>query len=257
MLKDQEVVLAGDGRHDSMGYSAKYGTYQIFCCTIGLIVYIVLVQANQAGSSAGMEFLAFQKAFTFLLGTAMIVKSFISDRHTSIAKWMKEDCLRRCREIENQRCNTSLTAGIFIAKKIQKVLIKLSKEKNCEIIGRWRKACVHQFYWAVTSNKETLEGLKLAKFHAFVSHVLSKHTGLPNPAFNACAHEIITTPRVWMTKVLEAYEKLYAALHKSSLTKAIEKASSVEQTSCLEGLLFCGESICPENVCLFLPRNAV
>ena len=43
-LKDQEVVLAGDGRHDSMGHSAKYGTYTIFCCTIGLIVHIVLVQ---------------------------------------------------------------------------------------------------------------------------------------------------------------------------------------------------------------------
>ncbi|XP_022803592.1 uncharacterized protein LOC111340932 [Stylophora pistillata] len=46
-----------------------------------------------------MEFLAFQKAFTFLFGTAMIIKSFISDRHSSIAKWMKEDCLTRCREI--------------------------------------------------------------------------------------------------------------------------------------------------------------
>ena len=34
-LQGQEVVLAGDGRHDSMGHSAKYGTYSIFCCTIG------------------------------------------------------------------------------------------------------------------------------------------------------------------------------------------------------------------------------
>lgn len=43
-LKDKEVVLAGDGRHDSMGHSAKYGTYTFFCCTIGLIIHIVLVQ---------------------------------------------------------------------------------------------------------------------------------------------------------------------------------------------------------------------
>ena len=43
-LKNQEVVLAGDGRHDSMGHSAKYGTYTIFCCTVGLIIHIVLVQ---------------------------------------------------------------------------------------------------------------------------------------------------------------------------------------------------------------------
>jgi len=32
------------GRHDSMGHSAKYGTYSIFCCTIGYIIHLVLVQ---------------------------------------------------------------------------------------------------------------------------------------------------------------------------------------------------------------------
>jgi len=45
-LKDKDVVLAGDGRHDSMGHSAKYGTYTIFCCTVGLIIHIVLLQVH-------------------------------------------------------------------------------------------------------------------------------------------------------------------------------------------------------------------
>ena len=35
--------------------------------------------------------------------------------------------------------------------------------------------------------------------------------------------------------IVEAYEKLCAALQKTTLTKAIKMASSVEQTSCLEG----------------------
>ena len=43
-LKGKEVTLAGDGRHDSMGHSAKYGTYTIFCCTVGMIIHIVLLQ---------------------------------------------------------------------------------------------------------------------------------------------------------------------------------------------------------------------
>ena len=43
-LEGREVVLSGDGRHDSMGHSAKYGTYTIFCCTDGLILHLVLVQ---------------------------------------------------------------------------------------------------------------------------------------------------------------------------------------------------------------------
>ena len=27
------LVLAGDGRHDSMGHCAKFGAYTILCCT--------------------------------------------------------------------------------------------------------------------------------------------------------------------------------------------------------------------------------
>ena len=46
-----------------------------------------------------MEALAFEKAFTYLLGTGMIIRSFISDRHTSIARWMREDCPRLCKEL--------------------------------------------------------------------------------------------------------------------------------------------------------------
>ena len=45
-LKGKEVVLAGDKRHDSMGHSAKYGTYTIFCSTIGLIIHLVVIQVK-------------------------------------------------------------------------------------------------------------------------------------------------------------------------------------------------------------------
>lgn len=33
-LKGKDVVLAGDGCHDSMGHSANFSTYSIFCCTL-------------------------------------------------------------------------------------------------------------------------------------------------------------------------------------------------------------------------------
>jgi hypothetical protein len=58
-----------------------------------------MFQANQAGSSSAMEFMAFQKAFTYLLGTGVIIKAFISDRHTLIAKWMREECPKKCKDL--------------------------------------------------------------------------------------------------------------------------------------------------------------
>ncbi len=45
-LRGKDVVLAGDGCHDSVGHSAKYGTYTVFCCTVGLILHFTLVQVN-------------------------------------------------------------------------------------------------------------------------------------------------------------------------------------------------------------------
>lgn len=29
------VVMAGDGRHDSIGHSDKFCAYTMFCCTLG------------------------------------------------------------------------------------------------------------------------------------------------------------------------------------------------------------------------------
>lgn len=90
--------------------------------------------------------------------------------------------------------------GFYLSVEIPKILTKLSKEKNCEIIGRWRKACVRHFYWAVTSTQEWLGQVKLAKFQAFLSHVTNNHKELPNRLFNACAHGNIITPKLWMSK---------------------------------------------------------
>ena len=111
------------------------------------------------------------------------------------------------------------------------------------------------FYWAVTSTQERLGEVKLAKFQAFLHHVINQHTDLPNRLFNACAHGDILLAGSGCTEVYynfnsgtiiimitnvnsliasEAYEKLTCALNKTTLTNAIKKASAVEQTSCLE-----------------------
>ena len=38
------VVMAGDGHHDSMGHSAKFYAYSMFCCTLAKIIHFDLVQ---------------------------------------------------------------------------------------------------------------------------------------------------------------------------------------------------------------------
>ena len=51
-LKNKEVVMAGNGHHDSIRQSTKYGTYTISCCTIGLLLHILLVRVFQFSTNA-------------------------------------------------------------------------------------------------------------------------------------------------------------------------------------------------------------
>ena len=42
----EKLIISGDGRHDSMGHSAKFGAYSRFCCNRSQIVHVSLVQVT-------------------------------------------------------------------------------------------------------------------------------------------------------------------------------------------------------------------
>ena len=71
---------------------------------------------------------------------------------------------------------------------IMKVLTKLSKLKWFEDIAGWIKACENHLFWSATSTHDGNPLVIWAKFKAFLSHVVNKHTNLDDPIFNACAH---------------------------------------------------------------------
>lgn len=218
------VVVAGDGRHDSMGHSAKFGAYTIFCCTVPMIIHFALIQRNQAGSSPAMEFMGFKQCMDYLLGCGVLITTFISGRHTTIASHMKKVLTKIVHYFDIWH----------LKKKIRKVLTKLSKEKGCEMLSEWIKPCENHLYWSASS---TFSGNGLviwAKFKTFLSHIINKHTSLTDPLFNKCGHGDIH-PRKWLHAGSVAYEKLCAALTQNSLVRGIKQASPFAQTSCLEG----------------------
>ena len=83
---------------------------------------------------------------------------------------------------------------------IQKILTNLAKDKELEVIGKWRKACVRHFYWAATSTHSGIGEVKWEKFESFFSHICNVHHGLPNKIYNKCFHSDVIKPRVWLTK---------------------------------------------------------
>jgi len=45
-LKDTDLILGGDGRSDSMGHCAKYGTYTLMELATNKIIYTTVVQVH-------------------------------------------------------------------------------------------------------------------------------------------------------------------------------------------------------------------
>lgn len=90
--------------------------------------------------------------------------------------------------------------NVLFILEIKKKMLKLGKERGCELVSRWYKACINHFYWAVISTPVLMGEVKLAKFQTFLHHIINKHKDLPNKLFNKCKHGVITVPKAWMLK---------------------------------------------------------
>lgn len=219
-----DVVWSGDGRFDSMGHSAKYGAYTMFCNTILKVVHFELLQANETGGSSPMELEGAKRCFSFLKSVGISVLVFISDRHRGIAKWIRE-CQPEC----------SHYFDIWhIARSIAKAMLKLGKEKGCEKIGDWIKGVRNHLYWCVTSTKLGYAHIIAAKWNSFMRHVTNKHDGHPDKEFEECAHGDIGSRR-WIKIGTKAYDKLHKLLTNTRMVNDVKKMSPDAQTSCLEG----------------------
>ena len=100
------------------------------------LLFFCIVQANQSGGSNAMELDAAQKSFAYLKQEGLRVDIFVSDRHKSIAKWI------RTSEKDTQHFNDIW----HVNKGINKQLRLASKESGCEILKSWLKGVRNHLY---------------------------------------------------------------------------------------------------------------
>ncbi|XP_029210526.2 uncharacterized protein LOC114974462 [Acropora millepora] len=223
------LVLAGGGRHDSMGHCAKFGAYTILCCTaIPSIIHFALVQRNQTGNSPAMEFIGFQLCMKFLAGCGIVITTFISDRHTQIAAYFKTVLKYITQYFDLWRLQEAFGS------KIKKLISKLAKEKDNEQLKDWIRPCTNHIHWSATTTPSGNGKIIWANFKLLLSHIVNKHSDLDDPLFNKCAHGDITD-RTWLQTDDKAYERLCKVLTTNSLRKGIQQASPIDQTDRLEG----------------------
>lgn len=234
----KNAVWSGDGRFDSMGHSAKFGVYTLFCNTILKVVHFELLQANETGGSSPMELEGAKRAFSYLQSVGIAVVVFISDRHRGIAKWIRE----------SQPGCAHFFDIWHIARSIGKKMLQLGKEKGCEKIADWVKGVRNHLYWCATSTKEGFQEMITAKWKSFMEHVANKHENHPSTLFKKCAHDEIDNRR-WIRRGTTAYNKLHKLLTSTRLVNDIKQLSPDAQTSCLEGFHSTLNHFHPKMVC--------
>lgn len=136
-----------------------------------------------------MELKGAQDSFAFLKAAGLGIAVFISDRHRSIAKRIRE-----------QEPVTSHFFDIWhVAKSLTKKLLQAGKESGCELLVKWQKAMKNHLHWCATSTKLGFGELILAKWKSIIRHVCNKHTHHPEPLFKQCVHGPLSR-RYWLKK---------------------------------------------------------
>ena len=79
--------LVGDGRCDSPGHNAKYGTYTMMSEDAKVVTFS-LVQVTEVTSSNAMEKEGFKRCFRELSEKGVVISRITTDRHTSISSTM-------------------------------------------------------------------------------------------------------------------------------------------------------------------------
>ena len=90
IITDEPVILCGDGRNDSPGFSAKYGMYALMEQNLDIIIDLEIVDKRQTGGiSTNMEVFGLKKIMERLVGQ-IVVSEIVTDASTAVIALVKK-----------------------------------------------------------------------------------------------------------------------------------------------------------------------
>uniref|UniRef100_A0A1X7U564 THAP-type domain-containing protein n=1 Tax=Amphimedon queenslandica TaxID=400682 RepID=A0A1X7U564_AMPQE len=218
------LLLAGDGRADSPGHSAKYGSYSLVDLTHKVVLDIQLVQSNEVKSSNHMKLEGLKRAMEKIHDHDLSIGTIVTDRHMQISKWLRES-----------HPDTKHYYDVWhVAKGVKKKLKALAKQKDCEKIGEWSKSIANHLYWCAASTTDGNQEMIKDKWLSLTNHIHNKHkhTGL----YKRCSHGRLSNKKnkKWFKWHTKASTKVCDLLSNTRLCNQVKKLSPLHQTSAIE-----------------------
>ncbi|CAN7950014.1 unnamed protein product, partial [Ixodes pacificus] len=222
----EKLCLAGDGRADSPGHSADFGTYTLMDVTHNRVFHIELVKSTEVSSSNRMEKEGLVRAFKSLQEQGVEVGTIVTDRHREVNAYLR---------INHPDVQHRFDAWHF-AKGIKKKIDAVSRTKAHEVLRKWKSTIIRHLYWCARTSDGDGD-LVLAKWKSIMRHVIDVHIH-QDPLHPACAHGDIGN-RKWLEegkpdRGTETFRRLESVLMPAHLLRDIPRISPKEQTYALE-----------------------
>ena len=143
MKQSSSVDVCGDGRCDSPGHSAKYGTYTLMDEKTNLIIEFSVVQVTEVTSSNTMEYEGCKRALNSINKKKIPIRCLTTDRHTTITAKMRTNYSHIVHQYDVWH----------LSKWVTKKLTKRAKKKACEELLPWIQSVQHVTKMWISSRK--------------------------------------------------------------------------------------------------------
>ncbi|KAH7946325.1 hypothetical protein HPB49_023236 [Dermacentor silvarum] len=223
-LAGLQVDLAGDGRCDSPGYSAKYMTYSVLSMQNGCILHTEQVQVGESPevpNSVSMEKQGLAKCLMGVEKLGIRIRSLTTDRHPGVNRY--------CR-VEKPEIKHWFDTW-HVAKGLKKKLLAASRTH--QVITPWIQSILNHLYWVAAMGQGDGE-LVISMWRSLLNHVCNKHDGHDGP-YKKCLHDSLDD-REWLRPASPAFLRLKTIVDNARLLKDIRRLSPESNAFSVDGM---------------------
>lgn len=229
LFEKDHLVLCGDGRMDSPGFSAKYCLYTMMDHFLDLIVDVEVVDKREAsGTSSLMEKMGCKRILERMVGV-LNLQELVTDASSVIMKMVRELKSQNCEVLEHffhsldvWHKSVKLTAKVSAASKI----------KGCEALAQWIEPIRNHFWHCTETCDGDLSKLK-EMWIGVIHHVCGEHEW----ENGECSHGQLTDVeegKEILAKDSKAAEELRKIVFDAEWLKSLQHYVRFRHTSKLE-----------------------
>lgn len=234
------VSLLGDGRCDSPGYNAKYGTYTVMNEATNKILDFHVSHVGNTVNSQRMELDGLKNVLGRLEQNGVEVSTLTTDRHKQVRKYMRKEkkCIKHQFDIWH------------IGRNIKKMLMKFKAKKYAELMP-WVKSIINHFWWCCATCNGDANLLK-EKWLSILYHIQNKHEWENSKIYKKCCHPPLSkeeaSRKPWLKPNSPAFNALRKVVENKSLLGSLKYLTEFKHTGTLEVYHSLYNKYCPKRL---------